>query len=270
MALVPPRRERHAHKRLARHLWPDKLLYGCTLLLVTGGVGLLFALVAVLGPVEYSDNIPSWARVEDVGVSAFLSAAAMGFAVLGLATRRLGLAFTGALAGILSVGPIGVSSALSAIAAGFLFAARREREHVSPRTLALSSDAWPDKTLAASLVLLVGGATSLTWGAALWTGGIVVDPLDPLLFAPLSLVAGLVGLVAAWRTYHQRGLWWGVAAAVLFVATVEFFAVGPLLGLATLVLLWMAHREDEFAPLHEQARVPAGPGGPADLDEGAH
>lgn len=266
LPIVPPTRERHAHRRLSRHLWPDKTLYGCTLLVVTGAVGLLFALVASLGPVEYSENIPRWARVEDFGLSAFFSATALGLAVLALATRRLGPAFAGAVAGLVSIGPLGVSTLLSGIAAGFLFAARRELEHVNPRTLALSSDAWPDKTLAASLVLLVGSATSLTWGAALWTGGIVLDGLEPLLFAPLAWFAGLVGLVAAWLTYHQRGLWWAVAAASLFIATVEFFVVGPLLGLATLVLLRLANREGEFAPLHEQVHVPAGPGAP-DVDE---
>jgi hypothetical protein len=87
---------------------------------------------------------------------------------------------------------------------------------------------------------------ALAWGAALLGGDYDVGAWTAAL-GLAALVTALVGLVAAWRLYHQSHPWLGVLAAALDVATFPFFVVGPLIAVAMLVLIRMAAGEDEFA-----------------------
>jgi hypothetical protein len=81
----------------------------------------------------------------------------------------------------------------------------------------------------------------------------LVGRFDPILLtgrpglaATIGLTVGALLLVAGREVYNLRRPWLGWTALALGCATLGFYVLGPLLALAGMVLLGLAHREDEF------------------------
>lgn len=232
---------------LVRRVWPDKAMYAALMLLVAGLVGVYYAAVSTALEVEVSPDVPRALREADPAVAVTLSLVASFCAVTALAARRIGWAYLGAGAGLASGGALGVEGLLALVGLGFAVLSTGEREDATGR--ALRASMWPDKSLAASMLLLVTAVLSAAWGAALLSG--LIEVRAALLGN--ATAAGLLGLAAAAvcgeaarRLYRQRGLGLGVAGGVAGIVGMGFGFLAPLLSVAALGLLHYARREKEF------------------------
>ncbi|HLE47381.1 MAG TPA: hypothetical protein VI818_03715, partial [Candidatus Thermoplasmatota archaeon] len=233
-------RKERSRGELIRTLWPDKAMYGAIMLFITGVVGLGYGFINLTFDVEYSTKIPALIRNYPDGLTMFLSAVTVACSYLSLRFRDTKWAVYGCIAGILAIGLVAVGSALSVIALIFIVLSRLEKEDRTPETLRLTTDMWPDKSLAASLLMLITGITTLAWSAALLTGTVVMSIAKINVFGFTGLLVGLMCLFAALELYFQRGLWVGAIAAIGGMCTLAFYMVGPLLSGATLVLIILA------------------------------
>lgn len=232
--------------RLIRHVWPDKRLYACTILIVAGLAGMAFDLVLWTIQPRFAKGFPQVLVDAWPSASFVLSLFAVALAFLSLRLRRNALAFASAALGFISLGSLGVESLLSLVALGFLFASSRENEDHGPD---LHVRLWPDKSLAAALIAYVSALTALVWAGILLAGIVVIGSTT------LSLALGAIGLVAAGlQTMAARSLArqqsprLAVVASLVSAAAFSFYVVGPMLAVAGLVLLKLADNEDEFAP----------------------
>lgn len=230
---------------LVQNLWPDKLLYGAILLILAGGVGILYGLVAAAAGIRYSHFVPDFARVDDFGWSAAMSVAALALAALALVFRRIVWVALGGLAALLSIGPLGVNILLGGGALVFAFRGWREGEGRHEPTRKLAAHEWPDKSLAAAMLLVVLGVTSLLWGLALTAGWLSVTSADGWL-GILALITGAGAMVATPLIHRQHAAWPGIAAAIGGIVGLGFGVLGPALGITVLVLLRKADAEGEF------------------------
>lgn len=235
-------------KNLVRHLWPDKRLYGATLLLVTGITGLIYGIAAGVFEISYSNRVPAWMAAYPAWAMTLGSTVAALMAIRSLHTRRAAPGIVGAVAGVLALGFLGIGSLLSLVALAFLVQSKREQEEV-PAARSLAADLWPDKTLAASVLLLVAGAINAAWGSALLWGlaALPTYGMDARLIGGLILAAGLVGLLGAVLNQRQRAPALGVIGSVASAATLAGVFVTPLLGMGALVLVVLGLREHEYA-----------------------
>lgn len=235
---------------LVKNLWPDKILYGCLLLFVAGLLGATFALVRLVLPVGFADEIPAILQQVPALLTLVLSLAT----VVGgyLAWRRVDapLGVGAALAGVASLGLVGLTSVFSAIALGFLLWAIREGEHESEYTSRMEAHMWPDKALAASLLSLMNGVVLVVWGIAIAAGRVDFTMIagQPVLFGLVAALLGVGCVAAARRLYDQRGARLGAVAALASFAGVGLYVVGPLLAVGTLAAIGLALREEEFEP----------------------
>lgn len=261
------RRTRRRH--LARTLWPDKLMYGTIVLVITGLVAALYAWFALSVGVDYEGAIPepiaSWPALVTVGLS--LLAAALG--ALGMLMRNTNYSIPGALAGIAAVGLLGVGSVASLAALVLFIVARLEGEDTHAPSVHLSRHLWPDKSLAASAVLFVQGLLTAAWGAMLAFNLVssVASGEDGLGYG-MVILGGFLILTAA-LLHHQKAPVLGVLAALLGGLGFAFVIVGPLLTLVVLVLLGLAQLEREFDPEAHPAGPPREPPSALDTDADA-
>lgn len=235
-----------SHGELIREVWPDKSLFGAVMLFVTGLLGILFAAFQASVDVELSDKVPTFLRTYPDVVTIVLSMGTFVCAVVSLRNRDTRWALWGCAAGIAAFGLLGVGTVLSVVAFLFLLFSRAEREDYNAETLRLTSDQWPDKTLAASLLLLMAGVVAIVWGVLLVAELVALEISQTLVLGAASVLAGLLCFFASLQLYFQRGLWTGAIAALAAVGTIGFYAIGPLLGAAALVLLMLGQREREF------------------------
>ncbi|HVM45120.1 MAG TPA: hypothetical protein VM582_04225, partial [Candidatus Thermoplasmatota archaeon] len=195
---------RHAQREHIRELWPDKLLYGSVMIFVTGIVGVLHAALVLAFDITYSKNVPPLLRGWPAEATLALSAVALVCGIVAIRRLSIRWGMAGAIAGFFSLALLGLASLFALVAAAFLLVAHREEEHRSDHTRQLGAEHWPDKSLAASLLLLMGGFVTLAWGGAVLAGLVNFGGgLAPTLGA-LEIVAGLLALVAAYFLYHQR------------------------------------------------------------------
>lgn len=238
---------RHPDRHLIRDLWPDKHLYASVLLMLGAALGAAFALVAAATPITYAPDLPTYLQGGGLLVG-LVSALVAGALAVGCYTKRAPwMGFTAAAIEFLSFGALGIASVLALVATLFLLRARYEGEHESPHTRDLHASLWPDKALAASLLLIVVSLVSFVWAAALLTGTLEVRGVDARAWGIASLVAGLLALVCATLAYRQRAFVGCVVGAALVTATGGFVVLGPALALASIVLLVKARGEGEFA-----------------------
>lgn len=233
---------------LIRKLWPDKVLYGCTLLLVSAVVSALHAAAATVVDFGVSGNVPhlllGWAPSTTIVLS--LATALLAFAAL--ARRDVRFAYAGAVVSFLTFGLFGVGPLLALTSAFFFRRARAEDEHRNPIAEHLTRHMWPDKSLAASILFLVASVLSLLWGLALVGGFVAFVDAPARVLGAVALLAGALDAVTARMLYRQRAPALAAVAGVLTVLAGALYVVGPLLGLGGLVLLGLAWKEKEFDP----------------------
>lgn len=236
----------HPEKHLIRGLWPDKHLYAATLLILASSMGAAFAYAAHLTPVTFAPSMPRTLQGIGWPFDFVLSVAILVLAILCYRRRATALGFVAAALAIVSVGALGTSSLLGLAAIGFLLAARAEGEHLNPETRDLPAHAWPDKALAATLLLVVAALASLVWGGMLLSGWLSVRTVNVFPWAIGSLAVGVLAIVGAVFCYRQTRRAVAFVAAAAVVLSGSFLVVGPGLGIATIVLLLRAHSEGEF------------------------
>lgn len=246
------------HSRLIRDLWPDKALYGAIVLFITGASGIAYAAFAGAVEVSYSEKIPVFVQEYPRSLTMLLSGLAILFAYRSLKTRSLTQSFLGVGSAVLSFSLAGFGSVLALISLLFTLLAKREKEDTNPETLLLTSDRWPDKSLGASLLMMMSGLVTLAWGGGLFARIIHTEIDNPELFGLCGILIGLVSLYASIELYFQRARWLGVSAGVGGLLTFGFYIVGPMLSGAALVLVLFAVREREF-----QQTAPAAAARPA-------
>lgn len=232
---------------LIRSLWPDKLLYGCTMIFATGILGLIHAGMLMVLSVSAVGDLPRILLGYGPGATLFLSAVATVLGWIAFRRKDTTWALWGAGVGFVTFALFGLGSLFSLVAAGFVLASRSEGEHLSPHAKRLDPRMWPDKSLAASMLILLLALLSLAWGALLLTG-LVQLSFDATPLGGVAILAGLVAGVAAWSLYHQRHAWLGLLACLLGMGALAFYVLGPLLAVAALVLIARAKGEKEFDP----------------------
>lgn len=228
--------------------WPDKAMFSAMLLIMASVVGLLFQLVRpVLDinekgmPLNFADDWP--------GYEYALLGATFVFGILSLRKQAAVFAYIGAGCAIASLAVYGLVPALGIFAIVMIILSHLEGEETSNDGVELESHLWPDKAMAASLMMTVVGAIAVTQGALMFA-----DRFAPILLSnetvagSIGVLVGLLGLVAAWEVYHLRNPWLGWVALVAGTATMGFYLIGPVLAIAGMVLLWKAHGENEFDP----------------------
>lgn len=241
---------KQSHGDMIRDVWPDKSLFGAVMLFMTGLLGILFAGFQAAIDVELSAKMPQVLRDYPPMITLLLSLLTFVLAGVSLRNRDTLWALWGCATGIIAFGLLGVGTILSVVALVFLMLSRVEREDYKPETLRLTSDQWPDKSLAASLLVLMAGVVAVIWGTLLVANLVTLELGQTLILGEASVVAGLVCFFASLQLYFQRTVWVGVLAALGAIGTIGFYAIGPLLGMAVLVLLFLAHREREFDKRH--------------------
>lgn len=242
-----------SHGDLIRDVWPDKSLFGAVMLFITGLLGILFAAFQANIDVELSAKVPAFLREYPSLLSITLSLATFVFAGVSLRRRDTVWALWGCATGILAFGMLGVGTVLSVVATVFLVLSRVEREDYKPETLRLTTEQWPDKSLAASLLILMAGVVAVIWGALLVAGLVNLELGQTLILGEASVLAGLVCFFASMQLYFQRGFWVGALASLGAIASIGFYVIGPLLGIGALALIFLAHREREFDRTKVQA-----------------
>jgi hypothetical protein len=248
------------HEELVKTLYPDKTLYGSIMLFVTGLVGVLWVMLVVSVDVDYADIVPAWIRHWPPALTLGGSLLAGLFGYLSIEKRALPWPYLGVLAGLASFGGVGVTSLLSLVALLFIVLGHREGEFHNPATRTLPASAWPDKSMAASLLSLVSGVTTLFWGL-LFTIGIIEwadHARDAIVLGSFAMVVGGLNIIAALALYAQQLPRLGLAAAALCGLGAGFVAIGPLLAVANVWFIALALREGEFRPRRSHVvEVPA-------------
>lgn len=226
--------------------WPDKAMFSAILLILAGFVGAAFELSRPLIEVD-QERLPTVFTDEIPGYTLAVCLATLAAGVLSLRRQAASFAYLGALLAVLSLGVFGLVPGLGILAAAMMVKSHLEGEETRDDGVELEGSRWPDKAMAASLFLVVVGAIALTQGLLLLGGR-----FDPIVWGSPALAGWLVLGVAALcfagarEVYHVRRPWAGWAGLVLGVGTLGFYAIGPVMALAGMVLLLLAHREQEF------------------------
>ncbi|MFA5944193.1 MAG: hypothetical protein WC876_06980 [Candidatus Thermoplasmatota archaeon] len=226
--------------------WPDKAMFAAILLILAGAVGTAFRLLLPFMTVQ--DNLPQVFTDEIPGYALALCLATMAAGVLSLLRQAAVFAYLGAVFAIASLAMYGLVPFLGLLAIGAMVKSHLEGEETSDDGIQLPSNRWPDKAMAASLFMVVVGSIAVLQGILMFAGRFepVVLTGMPVLAASIGVGVGLLGLVAAREVYHVRRPWIGWLALVLGFATLGFYLIGPVLAIVGMVLLALAHREDEF------------------------
>ncbi|MHB1262172.1 MAG: hypothetical protein ACYC2H_10720 [Thermoplasmatota archaeon] len=238
--------------------WPDKAMFAAILLILAGAVGTAFWLLLPFITVQ-QDNLPVVFTDDIPGYAVSLCIATMAAGILSLWRQAAIFAYLGATFAILSLAVFGLVPFLGLLAIVMMVKSHLEGEETRNDGVELESSKWPDKAMAASLFLVVVGSIAITQGVLMLAG-----KFDPILFTGMPVGAGagavLVGLLclfAGREVYHLRRPWMGWFALAAGLATMGFYLIGPVLALVGMVLLGLAHREEEFLIHGGEAGEPA-------------
>lgn len=237
-----------SRETLIRELWPDKALYASVLLFVTGFIGIVNGVVRIGLGLSYSSRVPAALADYPSQLTLALSVVTVAFAYVALQRKNTTWTLLGAVAAIVSFGFVALNLVLALVVLVFVMLSRREQEDRRAATQLLTADMWPDKTLAASLLMLIGGISALVWGIGIAGDVVTYDGYlgEAWLFGSAVGLAGVAALVSARELYFQRGRLFATLVSVLLVATVTFWIIGPALGVATFVLVMIGRAEEEF------------------------
>lgn len=226
--------------------WPDKAMFSAMLLILAGAVGALWRLVMPSITVQ-QDNLPVIFTSEIPGYEITLCLATLVAGLFALWRQAAVFAYLGAAFAILSLGMYGLVPFLGLLAIAAMVKSHIEGEETRNDGIQMQSNMWPDKAMAASLLMVVVGAIAILQGILELTG-----KFDPILLSSsfvagaIGILFGLFGFVAAREVYHVRNPWMGWTALALGLATLGFYAIGPVLAIIGMILLALAHKEEEF------------------------
>lgn len=228
--------------------WPDKAMFAAYLLILGGAIGLAVEGLRFVGTVK--DNLPP-GILEDYPhwLSTLLAGVTLVLGVFCLRTQAAVFGYTGALAGLFSLAYAGLLPFLSLLVIYMLVKSKLEGEETRNDGVILHPGLWPDKAMAASLFLVVGGAVILLQGIFIGTGDyepIVLKGMAPLAMG-IDVVVGAFSIWAARQIYHLRRPWAGFAAAGGLLVTFGLYVLGPALAVTTFTFMLLAGKEDEFA-----------------------
>lgn len=225
--------------------WPDKAMFAAYLLILGGALGLGVEGLRFVGTVE--DNLPS-GLLENYPhwLSTLLAGVTLTLGIACLRTQAAVFGYTGAVAGLFSLAYSGLVPFLSLLAVIMLIRSWREGEETRNDGIKLHASSWPDKAMAASLFMVVAAGTAAVQAFAIARGD--SEPLWLPVGAGLALdvVVAVFLLFAARRVYHLRNPWLGETAAGAAALSMSLVVLGPALGIAILVFMLLARREDEF------------------------
>lgn len=247
-ATVQTALEEPSRRELIQTLWPDKALYAAVLLFLTGFLGVLTWIVTEMVGLSYSMRAPSLFTQWPAWASLVLALGASGAAVAALRTRSARWAVIGCIFAFFSVGFFAVNSVLAVVALVFVHRSWKEGESDDPATQVLTADMWPDKVLAASLLLLIAGSLTVFWGIAVLLDAVTFEGYagGSLVWGGAATIAGLFGLFASQRLYVQRSPLLSSLACLIIAAAVALWVIGPILAVAAFVLILLGLREHEF------------------------
>jgi hypothetical protein len=174
-----------------------------------------------------------------------------------LRQRNTNFAIAGGVAGIAAMGLLGIGPLFSVIALGFVALSRLEGEDLKAATLNLRDEMWPDKSLAASLLVFMSGVMTLAWGVALLARLVSFTIADPTVFGAFAVVVGIASLASARPLYHQKAPMLGLACAIAGLFALGMYVIGPFLSLGALYYLNLAQREREFSSSQAAGPKPA-------------
>jgi hypothetical protein len=227
--------------------WPDKAMFAAILLILAGAVGTAFRLLLPFITLR-QDTLPQVFTDEIPGYEIALCIGTLAFGIMSLWRQAAVFAYVGAALAIASLAVFGLVPFLGLLAIAAMVKSHLEGEETRNDGIQLHSSHWPDKAMAASLFMLVVGAIAITQGILMLLGKF--DPIvlvgSPVIAGSIGIVVGLLGFVAAREVYNVRRPWMGWFALAAGLATMGFYLIGPVLALVGMLLLGLAHREEEF------------------------
>lgn len=222
-------------------------MFAAYLLILGGALGLAIEGLRFVGTVQ--DNLPSGLlELYPHWLSTLLAGVTLVLGIACLRTQAAVFGYTGALAGLFSLAYSGLVPFLSLLAIVMLVRSWREGEETRNDGIKLHASSWPDKAMAASLFLVVGGSVILLQGILIGTGDyepIVLKKMAPIATG-IDVVVGAFSLWAARGVYHLRTPWAGDVAAGGLLVTFGLYVLGPALAVTAFVFLRLARKEDEF------------------------
>ena len=228
--------------------WPDKIMFAAMLQVMGGALGALFALLQLAG-LKVDEEILRHVGIVDAGPALALSILTLAFGLYGIRHQASVWVWIAIGTGVASVGMLGLVPLLSFVAIGFLIRSRAEGEETKHDENILHASLWPDKALAASMLLFVGGGVSLVQAYVIANDAVLLPAIlndVPMALAIVSLIAGLWSLYASFEVYRLRRAWTGYVSVGLTFMSLSFALVGPALAIATLTLMRKASAENEF------------------------
>ena len=230
--------------------WPDKAMFAAILLILAGGIGLLVEILRLIATVDSKPLVPGILDTYPGWLSATFAGLTLVFGVLCLRAQAMSWGLLGVASALASLAYFGLVPFLGLVALGMLIKSKMEGEETRNDGVVLHGSMWPDKALAASLLLFVAGSVILMQALL-----ILLDKFQPVilkgmewLVVPVDTVAALMCFVAARSIYRLKGSLLGWLAAVAGIVTFGLYALGPVLGAGAAVLLRLAAKEGEFGP----------------------
>lgn len=237
--------------------WPDKAMFSAMLLMLAGGVGAIWRLALPSISVA-QDDLPVLFTQDIPGYELTLCLLTLVLGIVCLLRQAAWAAYLGALTAIASLGMYGLVPFFGLLATAAMVKSHLEGEETHDDGFELHGSLWPDKAMAASLLMVVVAGIAVLQGILLLAGR-----FEPILLSSgrvagsIGVLVGLLGFVAAREVYRLRNPWLGWCALAFALATLGFYLIGPVLALIGMVLLGLAHREDEFIIHTPQARAEA-------------
>lgn len=228
--------------------WPDKVMFAAMLQVMGGTLGAIFALLQLAG-LKIDDGVLIHVGIVDAGPALVLSLATLALGLYGIRHQAALWVWLAIATGVLSVGMIGLVPILSFVAIGFLLRSRMEGEETKHDHRTVPASLWPDKALAASLLLFVGGLVALVQAFVVYADLVILPTMLrdlPMAVAFVSAIAGLWSVYASFEIYRLHRIWVGYVAAALELVSLAFLVVGPALAISAFVLLQKARGENEF------------------------
>ncbi|MEK6985455.1 MAG: hypothetical protein AABX89_03610 [Candidatus Thermoplasmatota archaeon] len=229
--------------------WPDKAMFAALLLIVGGAIGLLVEILRLVATVN-EPVVPGILEDYPTFLSALFAGLTLLFGILALRTHAMLWGLLGVATAFASLAYFGFVPFLGLVALAMLIKSKLEGEETRNDGITLHASQWPDKAMAASLFLFVGGAVILVQAIL-----ILLDNFQPVILkgmeafvVPLDLAAALFCFGAAREVYKLRRSWLGTVGAIACIATLGLYALGPALGVLAIVLLRLADKEGEFDP----------------------